>query len=150
MDLDKLITELQVDEGWRPFLYDDANGNKVTPGYRLEGHPTIGWGFAFDVSPLTMSEAIPILENRASQKWVEVQELLPWAAVLPEDIQRALSNMAYNMGTETLATFTTFLSLLQAGKYSEAADDLKTTLWAKQTGNRALRIIALIKGAGIT
>ncbi len=150
MDLDKLISDLQRDEGWRAYLYDDANGNPVKPGITVRGHPTIGYGFALDVSPLTMSEALPILESRAAQKWLEVQAMISWVPVLPENIQRALTNMAYNMGTTKLLTFTTFLGLLQQGKYEEAADDIAGTAWFKQVGERALRIQELIKGARLT
>lgn len=146
MDLGKLISDLQADEGWRPYLYDDANGKRIVPGYTVIGHPTAAWGFALDVSPLTQSEAMPILESRASKKWSEVQALIPWVGVLPENIQRALCNMAYQMGSAGLMKFNTFLSLLQAGKYTEAADDLEGTAWYRQSGERGPRIQALIKG----
>lgn len=146
MNLDLLISDLQRDEGWKPYLYDDANGKIVVPGYTLIGHPTICWGFALDVSPFTMGEAMPILESRASQKWEEIKANLPWSVVLPENIQRALCNMAYNMGTAGLMKFNTFLSLLEARKYNEAADDLESTAWYRQTGERGPRIQALIKG----
>ena len=145
MDQDKLISDLQRDEGWKSYLYDDANGKPVVPGYTLIGHPTICWGFALDVSPFTMTEAMPILERRAAQKWTELQASLPWVGVLPENIQRAITNMAYQMGNGGLLKFNTFLSLLQAGKYNEAADDLESTAWYRQSGERGPRIQALIK-----
>lgn len=147
MNLDKLISDLQRDEGWIPYLYDDANGKRVVPGYTMIGHPSICWGFALDVSPFTMSEALPILESRAQDKWTEIQSRLPWASTVPENIQRALTNMAYQMGTSGLMKFNDFLGLLQAGKYDEAADDLESTAWFRQSGQRGPRIQTLIRGS---
>jgi len=145
MDIEKLISDLQRDEGWRPYLYNDANGSKIVPGYTVRGHPTLAWGFALDVSPFTQSEAMPVLESRARDKWREVCIAIPWIESAPEPVQRGIANMAYNMGTTTLLKFNVFLSLLQQEKYEEAADDLATTLWFRQVGNRAIRIQELIR-----
>ena len=70
-DLAKLVADLQPEEGFkkvggRPVLYDDATGAAIVPGYRLVGHPTAGYGFALDVSPLTEAESLPILVSRAA------------------------------------------------------------------------------------
>ena len=147
MDLDRLISDLQRDEGWRERLYDDANGQPVVPGYRLVGHPTIAFGFALDVSPFTFAEAMPILEGRSQKAWDECQIAFPWIKAEPEPVQRALANMCYNMGLKTLQQFTTFLGLLEHGEYESAAKDLEGTLWYRQVGARALRIQALIRSA---
>ncbi|HVZ60668.1 MAG TPA: hypothetical protein VG892_07775 [Terriglobales bacterium] len=147
MDLDKLISDLQRDEGWVPYVYDDANTQRVVPGYRMIGNATVGWGFNFNGAPMTQAEAMPILEGRASKAWDECKIAWPWIENAPEPIQRAVANQLYNMGLNTLQKFTTYLGLLEQGEYEAAATDLETTLWAKQTGSRALRIQALIRSA---
>ncbi len=146
MDMDKLLSDLQMDEGWRPFLYDDANSQHIVPGVKVVGHPTCAWGFALDVSPLTQSEAMPILESRASHKYDELRIAIPWIDQLPEPSQRALTNMAYNMGVTKLLTFHIFLSLMQQHQFEQAANDLEGTAWFHQVGARATRIQTLIKG----
>ena len=149
MDQDKLISDLQRDEGWRSYLYDDANGRPIVSGYTVHGHPTIGFGFALDVSPLTQAEAMPILESRSANMWQSLRVAEPWVDNLPEPVQRALGNMVYNMGITTLLKFNTFLGMLRQGNYAGAADDLSTTAWFGQVGARAARIQDLIRsGSG--
>jgi lysozyme len=149
MDTEKLVADLQDAEGWVGHLYDDANGARIGPGSTVKGHPTIGWGFALDTAPLTQAEALPILTGRATDAWNSLVAQIPWAQNIPEPCQRALANMAYNLGVSGLLGFNTFLSLMQAGQYGQAADDLQTTLWWKQIGSRGPKIQALIK-EGIT
>jgi len=145
MNLVALVADLQRDEGWSGYLYDDATGQKIGPGSSVKGHPTVGYGFALDVSPLTMSEAEPILSGRAQAAWDYLLAAIPWAANLSEPRQRALANMAYQLGTSGLLEFKEFLALLEKGQYEVAAKDLATTLWFKQSGDRAPRIQALIR-----
>jgi len=145
MDLVALVSDLQRDEGWSGYLYDDATGQKIGPGSNVRGNPTIGWGFALNVSPLTMSEAEPILSRRAEAAWNYFLAGAPWASSLSEPRQRALANMSYQIGAAGLLKFTNFLSLLESGKFNDAADDLETTPWFRQSGDRAKRIQALIR-----
>lgn len=51
-------------------------------------------------------------------------------------VQAVLTDFVYNVGEGTAATFTTFKSLLQAGNYAGAANDLKGSLWCRQVGTR--------------
>jgi GH24 family phage-related lysozyme (muramidase) len=152
-DLALLVADLQGDEGFklingRPALYDDATRKAVVPGYTLVGHPTGGYGFALDVSPLTQAESLPILTSRAAAIDAKLQADLPWVADLPEPIQRALADMAYNLGDHGEEQFTTFLGLVQAGQYGTAADDLMTTPWYKQVGTRGVRLVSVIRSGG--
>lgn len=147
MNLEALVTDLQAAEGWVGHLYDDANGKQIGPGSTVTGHPTIAWGFALDTAPLTQTEAMPILESRAAAVWTQLQAKLPWVVTAPENIQRALCNMAYNLGVAGLLTFNQFLALVQQGNYTAASADLETTLWFKQVGKRGPAIQALLLGA---
>ena len=45
-----------------------------------------------------------------------------------------LVDMTYNLGAAGLASFSTFNSLMEAGKWDAAADDLAGTLWCSQVG----------------
>lgn len=144
-DLSLLVSDLQRDEGWSGHLYDDASGAKIGPGSRVLGHPTAAWGFALDVAPLTQTEALPILQSRALTVIDNLASALPWIATLSEPRQRALGNMAFNLGIAGLRKFTQFLGFMQAGQFDQAADDLEQTPWAKQVGNRAARIISTIR-----
>lgn len=146
MDLAQLVIDLRTDEGWRGYLYDDANDAPIRSGSYVRGHPTAGYGFALDVAPLTQDEALPILRGRVSKVAAELLTTLAWTANLSEPRQRALANMAYQNGVDGLLKFTTFLGLLQMQKFEEAATDLEeNTQWYKDSGSRAARIAALIR-----
>lgn len=140
-----LVSDLQRDEGWRGYLYDDATGKKIVPGAMVQGHPTCGWGFALDVAPLTQAEAAPILAARALAVVSGLLAAIPWMASLSEPRQRAMNNMAYNLGVAGLLKFDTFLSLMEQGKFDEAADDLEGTAWYSQVGDRSKRIGSIIR-----
>lgn len=144
-DLTLLVSDLQRDEGWRSYLYDDATGGKIGPGSFVHGNPTIGYGFALNVAPFTIEEATPILRGRASAVIAALAVALPWMGGLSEPRQRALGNMAYNMGVAGLLKFDTFLGLMKQGKFGEAADDLEKTAWYSQVGDRAKRIVQIIR-----
>lgn len=60
--------------------------------------------------------------------------------------QSALADMAFNMGCATLGTFRTLLSYVNAKNYSEAASDMRTTLWCRQVGQRCDRDVACMEG----
>jgi lysozyme len=49
-------------------------------------------------------------------------------------------NMAFQMGVDGLLKFNKTLTLVEQGKYKEAADNMLKSLWAKQTPARAERM----------
>jgi lysozyme len=144
-DIALLVSDLKRDEAWRGFLYDDATGAPIKPGIFVRGHPTAGYGFALDVAPLTVDEAVPILTGRAIAAAHALASALPWMVTLSEPRQRALSNMAYNLGVSGLLKFTQFLAFMQAEQFNLAADDLEQTPWYKEVGARGVRIVATIR-----
>lgn len=147
LNQDQLLLDLARDEGFRPYVYDDANGKLIVPGYTLVGHPTVAYGWALDVTPCDQELGQLILNHQATDKYNELLKALPWITDKPEPVQRALCNMAFNLGVKGLIRLFIFVNLLQQGKYSAAADDLETTLWYKQVGQRAVRISQLIRSA---
>ncbi len=59
--------------------------------------------------------------------------------------ESAVADMAFNMGCATLHTFTTFRSLLKEKKFSEAAQDMRTTAWCGQVHSRCDRDVSCIE-----
>ena len=59
--------------------------------------------------------------------------------------QRALLNMCFNLGWPRLSGFKEMLLCLQAGSYARAAEEAKDSKWARQVGDRALRIAKLFE-----
>lgn len=145
MNRAQLLSDLEADEGFRPYIYDDATGAPVLRGYVLRGKATLGIGWCPETNPLPHDKALIILGWHVDDEWGTLLRAVPWVLDVPEPQQRALANLAFQLGVTGLLKFTTFISLMQQGRYGEAADDIGTTLWAEQSGTRAGKIQVLIK-----
>jgi lysozyme len=135
VDTSLLLAKQRVWEGYRPTVYDDATGTPIRQSSYVKGNPTIGIGRNLTI-PLS-DAAIDFLWNESVQEAFGNASTFPWFAGLSEPRQLALCDMEFNIGHGTLLTFTTFLSLMAVGNFNGAADDLETTDWYKQDGERA-------------
>ncbi len=146
-----LEDQLTVDEGKRFTRYRDSRGIwTIGIGHNLEVSPLPpGW-----VEPLSEAQVDLLFQKDIAGTLNRIATRLPWLGQQPMAIQLALTDMGFNLGVGQagppatgLMGFHTFLGLIQAHNYAAAADDLMGTLWAKQVGNRALRIEAQIRAA---
>ena len=88
-----------------------------------------------------------ILEIKIKKFKKQVYNALPWLTYAPMDIQDALCEMAYQMGVAGLLGFKNTLALIEAGRYSDAAENMLKSKWAKQTPKRANEIANLVRNA---
>lgn len=76
----------------------------------------------------------------------ELSRRLPWVAQLDPARRRVLQNMAFNLGvgraggTKGLLGFKNTLGMIERGQFAMAADGMLKSLWAKQVGQRAVRL----------
>lgn len=137
MNKKALIEQLKKDEGFVGYAYSD------TRGYLTIGYGTLidkrGGGIPEDIAGL-------LLDRKVDQNIVAVNKALPWLSKHPENVQLAIHNMAYQLGVAGLLKFKISLELLRQSRYNDCADNLKLSLWFKQTPERALRVINLIRG----
>lgn len=136
--IDKLIGDLKSDEGWRASAYRD----------HLD-FLTIGYGFLIDerrggVLPESIAEAW--LLHATVLRWNQLLNLHPWLQSQPDDVQRALGNMAYQLGVAGVGKFKKMLSALEANDRQTAAREALDSRWAHQTPERAKRVATLIRG----
>lgn len=134
-----LEKDLYGDEGCKLSVYKDHLG-----------FWTIGIGTLVDDRKgggITLDEAYYLLRNRLKAKFDDMDKQMPWWRGHPECVQRALANMAYQMGVDGLLEFKNSLALLKARQYNESADNFLKSLWAKQTPERAKRVTDLIRQA---
>lgn len=139
MNKEKLKQELVSDEGVVLHYYNDSLG-----------YATIGVGRLIDQRKgggITKEEALYLLDNDIERKSAEVYRELPWLKDHPDEVQRAVINMAFQMGIVGLLTFKNTLSLIEQHKYKEAADNALKSKWATQTPNRAKRVTDMIRSA---
>lgn len=137
MDIAKLKDDLTLDEGLRLKPYLDTVGKT-----------TIGIGRNLDDVGISEEEARHLLGNDIEWVLDDLDRTMPWWRTMPEPAQRALANMAFNLGLTRLRSFRNMLTALQAGDYRKAADEALDSRWARQVGPRSDRIAALYRSAG--
>lgn len=135
-----LIDDLKGDEGWSPYAYHDTHDPPLL---------TIGYGFLVDKRkgvgmPVEIGEAW--LRLAATERWDELVRRLPWLTAQPDDVQRALGNMAYQLGVRGVLGFSLMLSALERGDRETAATNALDSTWHTQTPARAERVADLIRG----
>ncbi len=139
MNIDEVLETLRRDEGWSNYVYRDSLG-----------YETIGYGFLVDERK---SGGIP---KEVGEFWLRynvdgvinnLRRTIPQFATMPEDVQHALVNMAYQMGTAGLLSFEKMLAAIKAKNYGLAAHEALNSRWAQQTPNRAKRVANMIRHA---
>ena len=134
MDAERLLKDLMRDEGVRLKVYR-------CPAGRL----TIGVGRNLQDVGISSMEAVDLLGNDIARVISELNAALPWWRGVPEPGQRALANMAFNLGLTRLMEFQRMIAALRAGDYEAAAAEALDSKWAEQVGARAERIALLFR-----
>ena len=127
-----LIKQLICDEGLRLKPYRDSAGKL-----------TIGIGRNLDDKGISEGEACILAENDVEQAYVDILSHLPWMSKLDLlEFARfeVLVNMCFNMGIGGLLEFKSMLVFLQEENYEKAAQEMLDSKWAKQVGQRAVRL----------
>jgi lysozyme len=134
----ELIAELCEDEGTIFHAYQDH-----------KGFWTLGTGRLIDKrrgGGISKAENDYLLRNDIRRFRQELDARLPWWRQLDPVRQRAIQNLAFNMGIENLLGFRNTLPAIRAGDWARAAVGLKASDWAKQVQpSRRDRIIRQIK-----
>lgn len=142
-DDETLLAELRHDEGSVPYAYKDSLG-----------YLTIGVGRMIDQAKgggLSPDEIDYLLANDVKRSMADLDKALPWWRNLSEPRQRVLVNMCFNLGIGSSALgsgllgFKNTLAMIQVGDYDGAADGMLHSRWARQVGDRAMRLSAMMR-----
>lgn len=142
MDYEKLRAELERDEGMRYTAYRDSLG-----------YWTIGIGHLLSTSskltkpPLqsvSRSEALKMLEEDIKEAEKTLDNVIPQWRSFDEVRQRALANLAFNLGYK-LNQFRRFKAALEFEDWEDAAGHLQDSLWYRQVRSRGPRIVKMIR-----
>lgn len=158
LDRGALVADLIRDEGLRLKPYVDCCGRDwracvsapckpAREGHR--GKLTIGIGRNLDDVGISREEAMLLLStgptNDIDRTAGPLKVALPFWPALDEVRQRALLNMAFNMGVAKLLEFRNSLSAIAAGDWKRAAEGLRASLWFGQVGPRAVRVVGMVE-----
>lgn len=152
--LEPLMAHLKRDEGVRLSKYKDSLGyDTIGVGHLLDkrkGGKTLREVLGVDKETITNSESDYMLINDINSTSKELYSKLPWLSKQPTNIQTDLTNMAFNLGVNGLTKFKNSLKSIQQFDYKRAAVSLRDSLWFKQVGSRAQRIINDIAGTVVS
>lgn len=140
MDMDKLREEIEVDEGVVEEIYLDHLG-----------YPTFGIGhLVTDADPehgqevgtsVSTERCRSAFDVDVEQVIADCQILYPGLDNLPEEVQRIIANMMFNMGRPRLSKFANMKAAVDEGDWNRAADEMMDSRWYNQVTNRAERLV---------
>lgn len=134
----KLKNILEMDEGYRQFVYKDTRGiSTVAIGRNLE---SVG---------ISHEEAMYLLQNDIRKAEQELVANWPYYKQLNDARQIVMVNLAFAMGAADLMQFKRMLGYIQANNWQMAAKELLASEWALQTGNRAQRLSLILERGSI-
>jgi lysozyme len=134
-----LKDELVRDEGLRLVSYRDSVGLwTIGVGHLL--------GEKQRMTEITKDEAMALLNIDMDLAELRVVKLLGFVGfgLLGEVRQRALVNMAFNLGGR-LAGFKKFIAAVNTRDWATAGREMADSQWAKQVGDRAVRLRQMIE-----
>ena len=121
-----LIEDIKQEEGFSGTVY------KCT-----EGFDTVGYGTKL---PLTKEESELILNHRLNQTKAQLTSYL-YDLDIKQEAWDILFNMAYQLGVNGVLKFKKMIEALRSKDYKEASKQGLDSLWAKQTPQRANRLM---------
>lgn len=128
--MSRIAKQLERDEGKR------ANGYKDSRGIW-----TIGIGHNVESGPPLNDEAIlAVLESDLDYVEMRLDFSLPWSKHIGSARRGVLLNMSFNLGIDGLLGFQNMLRHMNNGEWDYAANELLDSRYAKQVGQRAVRL----------
>lgn len=135
-------------------------GCRLKPYYCTKGKQTIGVGRNLDDNPLTEEErrvcgdwekgitknaAFYLLRHDIERVEKECRKEIAFYELLDGERQYALLDMAFNLGIAGLKRFKKMLMAMACGYFEDAAKECLDSKYAKEVGQRAVRIAETIR-----
>ena len=140
MDTKKLREELEIDEGCKYEIYLDHLGY---PTFGI-GHLIVKGDPEYGKEPWSQVTGTRVKEAFAHDVVTvlsDCQKLYEDFYELPEEAQRVIANMMFNMGLTRLSNFKNMKLSVDARNWDVAADEMVDSKWYYQVPNRAERLV---------
>jgi lysozyme len=140
MDIEKLREELIADEGMRLDVYRcTENHLTVGVGHRIiEGDAEYGKPEGYTITERRMKQLfdldIAIVREDCHRLYEDFSDL-------PEEAQRIIANMMFNMGLPTMKKFKGMKRCVDERQWAGAALEMLDSKWARQLPNRSERLV---------
>jgi len=140
MDINKLREEIEYDEGSVNEIYLDHLG---LPTFGI-GHLVTEWDeeYGWEVgTPVNEDRCIECFDTDIQIVLSDCDRLYPDFNELPEEVQRIIANMMFNMGRPRLSKFKGMKRGVDARDWNAAADEMVDSKWYRQVTKRADRLV---------
>jgi len=140
----QLIDELKADEGVKNEIYLDHLGlPTLGVGHLIrESDPEYGLEVGTHIDDERVNE---LFNQDIETTLIECGHLYPNFDNLPDEAQKIIANMMFNMGRPRLSRFHKMKKAVDSSDWIEAANQMLDSKWAKQVPNRANRLIERMK-----
>lgn len=142
MNRESVYEQLKIDEGVVYEIYEDHLGY-ATFGVGhlvLESDPEYGQPVGTPVSEDRVRECFEKDLDTAISECIVLYGAETWDN-FPGEVREVLVNMLFNLGRPRLSKFKNFNARLLEGDYAGAAPEGLDSLWARQVGARANRLM---------
>lgn len=130
-------------------LTKEFEGCRLKPYRCTAGKLTIGYGRNLDDVGISQAEADMMFERDFAKAEADARKICEEFGIdvnnLIEQRFYVLTDMCFNLGYGGLKKFKGMLTALKNGLYEDAANHMLDSLWAKQVGNRATQLAALMR-----
>ena len=144
MDIIKLREELEADEGRVDKIYLDHLGlHTFGIGHLVTANDEeYGWPVDTDVDA---DRVIEVFESDVQTVIGDCNLLYEDFEDLPEEAQRIIANMMFNMGYTRLSKFKGMKRGVDSRDWESAADEMVDSRWYRQVTNRADRLVVRMR-----
>jgi len=122
-----------------------------------ENYPTFGIGhmvteedmeYTWPVgTPVTDERILQVFHDDCNAACTDASALFLNFSSHPDDVQRVLVNMAFNLGRSRLGKFKNMITAVNEGNYPKAADEMVDSKWYRQVKTRGVELVELMRGA---
>jgi lysozyme len=122
-----------------------------------EGYPTFGIGHMVTEddmehtwpvgTPVTDERILQVFHDDCNAACTDVSALFLNFSSHPDDVQRVLVNMAFNLGRSRLGKFKNMITAVNEGNYQKAADEMVDSKWYRQVKRRGEELVEIMRGA---
>jgi len=144
MNIDELRQEIQNDEGRVNSVYlDHLSLPTIGIGHLIkESDPEYGLPVGTVVDDERVNE---LFDQDIKVTLSECEQLYENFNDLPEEVQKILANMMFNLGRPRLSKFRKLCKAVAERNWQECAVQMEDSRWHKQVTNRANRLISRMK-----
>jgi len=149
MNINELRQEIQNDEGRVNSVYlDHLNLPTVGIGHLIkDSDPEHGLPVGTVVDDERINE---LFDQDIKVTLSECEQLYGNFNDLPEEVQKILANMMFNLGRPRLSKFRKLCKAVADRNWQECAVQMEDSRWHKQVTNRANRLISRMKSVDST